>query len=80
MDCTIDRQALAYYRVFIEFKMLVVLLTSLKSYFSTPEYALHYCSAPKMIRDAQLRVIEELLRGGPTVAFDAYERGAVDHG
>jgi hypothetical protein len=25
-----------------------------------------------MIRDAQLRVIEELLRGHPTVEFDAY--------
>ncbi len=76
----VDRASLAYYRVFIEFKMLVVLFTSLKSYFSTPEYALHYCSAPKMIRDSQLRAIEELLQGGPTVAFDAYERGAAGHG
>lgn len=80
MDCTVDRKTLAYYRVFIEFKMLVVLFTSLKSYFSTPEYALHYCSAPKMIREAQLRVVEELLRGGPTVAFDAYEQGDAGHG
>ena len=31
----VDRASLAYYRVFIEFKMLVVLFTSLKSYFST---------------------------------------------
>lgn len=76
----VDRESLAYYRVFIEFKMLVVLFTSLKSYFSTPEYALHYCSAPKMIRDSQLRAIEELLQGGPTVAFDAYEKGAAGHG
>ena len=25
-----------------------------------------------MTRDAELRVIEELVRGGPTLAFDAY--------
>ena len=72
----VDRAALAYYRVFIEFKMLVVLLTSLKSYFASPERQLHYGGAQtnEMIRDAQLRVIEELARSGPTVAFDAYQK------
>lgn len=70
----VDRGALAYYRVFIEFKMLVVLLTGLRSYFATPERQLHYGGGltTKMIRDAELRVIEELARGGPSVAFDAY--------
>lgn len=70
----VDRDALAYYRVFIEFKMLVVLLTGLNSYFATPERQLHYGGGltTKMIRDAELRVIEELIRGGPSVAFDAY--------
>ena len=67
---------LAYYRVFIEFKMLVVLLTGLKSFFATPEYQLHYGSPQtgEMIRDAQLRAIEALYEGGPTVAFDAYTK------
>ncbi len=72
----VDRQALAYYRAFIEFKMLVVLFTGLKSFYATPEYQLHYGSpqASEMIRDAQLRVIEALHQGGPTVAFDAYRK------
>lgn len=75
-DAKVNRETLAYYRVFIEFKMLVVLLTGLKSWFATPERQLHYGSAQtnEMIRDAQLRVIEELARGGPTVAFDAYQK------
>jgi hypothetical protein len=72
--CSVDRQTLAYYRMFIEFKMLVVLFTGLKAYFATPEYQLHYSSAttPQLIREAQLRAIEALYQGGPTVAFDAY--------
>ncbi len=72
--CSVDRQTLAYYRMFIEFKMLVVLFTGLKAYFATPEYQLHYSSAttPLLIRQAQLRAIEALCQGGPTVAFDAY--------
>jgi aminoglycoside phosphotransferase (APT) family kinase protein len=73
----VDRQALAYYRAFIEFKMLVVLFTGLKSFYATPEGQLHYASpqATEMIRDSQLRVIEALCQGGPTVAFDAYRKG-----
>jgi len=72
----VDRDALAYYRVFIEFKMLVVLFTGLKSYFATPDRQLHYGGGQtlEMIRDAELRVIESLLVGGPTVAFDAYQK------
>lgn len=78
----IDRDALAYYRVFIEFKMLVVLLTGLRSYFGTPDRQLRYGGAmtPEMIRDAQLRVLEELARGGPTIAFDAYRKPEVANG
>lgn len=74
----INRDSLAWYRVFIELKMLVVLLTGLKSYFATPERQLHYGGAQtsEMTRDAQLRVIEELARGRPTVAFDAYVKPA----
>ena len=73
---TVDRAALAWYRVFIEFKMLVVLLTGLKSYYATPQRQLHYGSAHtnEMVRDSQLRVIEEFARAGPTVAFDAYQK------
>jgi len=72
----VDREALAYYRVFIEFKMLVVLFTGLKSFFATPDRQLHYGGGQtlEMIRDAELRVIESLLAGGPTVAFDAYQK------
>ena len=75
---TVDREALAYYRVFIEFKMLVVLFTGLKSFFATPERQLHYGGGQtlEMVRDAQLRVIESLLAGGPTVAFDAYRKAS----
>jgi aminoglycoside phosphotransferase (APT) family kinase protein len=74
----VDLDALAYYRVFIELKMLVVLLTGLKSYFATPNRQLRYgaATAGEMMRDAQLRVIEELANGGPTVAFDAYRPSA----
>lgn len=70
----VDRVALAFYRVFIELKMLVVLLTGCRSYFATEERLLRYGNAlgNEMTRDAELRVIEELVRGGPTLAFDAY--------
>jgi aminoglycoside phosphotransferase (APT) family kinase protein len=73
---TVNRATLAWYRAFIELKMLVVLLTGLRSYYATPERQLHYASAQtnEMIRDAQLRVIEEFAQGGPTVAFDAYQK------
>jgi uncharacterized protein YktA (UPF0223 family) len=76
LEGEVDREALAYYRVFIEFKMLVVLFTGLKSYFATPERQLHYGSAQttEMIRDSQLRAIEALYQGGPTLAFDAYQK------
>ena len=66
--------ALAFYRVFIELKMLVVLLTGCRSYFATEERLLRYGGAlgNEMTRDAELRVTEELVRGRPTLAFDAY--------
>jgi aminoglycoside phosphotransferase (APT) family kinase protein len=74
----VDRNARAYYRAFIELKMLVVLLTGLRSYFATEARQLHYGGAQtnEMIRDAQLRVIEAFARGGPTVAFDAYRKAS----
>ena len=60
--------------MFIELKMLVVLLTGCKSFFATEERLIRYGGAAgfEMTRDAQLRVIEELVRGGPTLAFDAH--------
>jgi aminoglycoside phosphotransferase (APT) family kinase protein len=72
----VDRDALAFYRVFIELKMAVVLLTGVKSYFATEDRQLMYGSsmAFEMLRETQLRVIDELLTGGPTVAFDATAR------
>ena len=68
---TVDRQALAYYRVFIELKMSVVILTGIKSFFATAERQLMYgaTSGYEMLRDCQLRVIEELLNDGPTFEF-----------
>jgi hypothetical protein len=53
-----------------------VLLTGIKSYFATEERQLMYGSslASEMLRECQLRVIDELLAGGPTVAFDATSR------
>ena len=70
----VDREALAFYRVFIELKMLVVLLTGCKSYFATEGRQLRYGGPAgyEMTRNAELRVIEELARGGPSLAFDAY--------
>jgi aminoglycoside phosphotransferase (APT) family kinase protein len=72
----VDPEALAFYRVFIELKMAVVLLTGVKSYFATEQRQLMYGSsmAFEMLRECQLRVIDELLAGGPTIAFDATSR------
>ena len=72
----IGHEKLAYYRMFIEFKMLVVLFTGLKAFYATPESQLHYASAQttEMIRASQLRAIEALCQGGPSVAFDAYQK------
>ena len=60
--------------------MLVVLLTGCKSYFATEDRQLRYGGPAgyEMTRDAQLRVIEELARGGPTLAFDAYQPAGRD--
>lgn len=71
----IDQKALAWYRLFIELKMLVVLLTGSRSYFATEERQLQY-SGPQtnqMVREAELRAMLELARGEPTVAFDAWK-------
>ena len=71
-----DRERLAYYRVFIEFKMLIVLLTGLRSFYATEERQLHYGSSVSTLltREAQLRAMEELAGGGPCLSFDAYSR------
>jgi aminoglycoside phosphotransferase (APT) family kinase protein len=63
--------ALAYYRVFIELKMCVVILTGVKSFYATPERQLVYGASAgfQMLLDCQLRVIDELAAGGPTVEF-----------
>lgn len=71
----VDRKALAWYRLFIELKMLVVLLTGSRSYFATEERQLQY-SGPQtnqMVRESELRAMRELARGEPTVAFDAWK-------
>jgi len=74
MGMPVDRTSLAYYRVFIELKMLVVVLTGAASFYATKERQLHYGSSTTnaLIRESELRAIESILQGGPTVAFDAY--------
>ena len=71
----IDETTLAYYRVFIELKMFVVGLTGMASFYATPEFQIFYGGGTyiKYIRDGQIRSLEEFARGGPTVAFDAFE-------
>jgi aminoglycoside phosphotransferase (APT) family kinase protein len=70
---TVDPDALAYYRVFIELKMSVVVLTGIKSFYATPERQLAYGATLgfELLRECQLRVIDELLDGGPTMHFRA---------
>jgi aminoglycoside phosphotransferase (APT) family kinase protein len=67
----VDDTALAYYRVFIELKMCVVILTGIKSFYATPERQLMYGATAgfEMLRECQLRVIDALAGGGPTVEF-----------
>jgi aminoglycoside phosphotransferase (APT) family kinase protein len=67
----VDPDALAYYRVFIELKMAVVVLTGLRSFYATPERQLTYGATLgyELVRECQLRVIDELLNGGPTMYF-----------
>ena len=70
---TVDPQALAFYRAFIELKMSVVLLTGIRSFFATDERQVVYgaSTALGMLCQCQLRFIDELLHDGPTVAFGA---------
>ncbi len=67
----VDDATLAYYRVFIELKMSVVILTGVKSFYATEERQLLYGATLGfgMLRDCQLRVLDELVAGGPTVEF-----------
>jgi aminoglycoside phosphotransferase (APT) family kinase protein len=67
----VDDAALAYYRVFIELKMCVVILTGIKSFYATPERQLMYGATTgfEMLRECQLRVVDALSGGGPTVEF-----------
>ena len=76
----VEPEALAYYRVFIELKMAVVLLTGLRSFYATPERQLTYGATLgyELLRECQLRVIDELLNGGPTMHFTAGVAGSKD--
>jgi aminoglycoside phosphotransferase (APT) family kinase protein len=67
----VDDAALAYYRVFIELKMCVVILTGIRSFYAIPERQLTYGATTgfEMLRECQLRVIDQLAAGGPTVEF-----------
>jgi aminoglycoside phosphotransferase (APT) family kinase protein len=76
---SVDEAALAYYRVFIELKMCVVILTGIRSFYATAERQLLYGATPGfvMLRECQLRVIDELANGGPTMEFGDDQRLAV---
>ncbi len=67
----VDHGALAFYRVFIELKMCVVILTGVKSYFATEERQLRYGGPAniELLAASQLRVMEALAAGGPTIEF-----------
>ena len=68
---TVDPATLAFYRAFIELKMSVVLLTGIRSFFATDERQLAYGGSVSlaMLCECQLRFVDELLHGGPTVRF-----------
>ena len=72
---SIDKQTLAFYRVFIELKMFVVGLTGMSSFYATPDFQMFYGGGTyiKYIRDGQIRALEEFSNGGPSVAFDAFQ-------
>jgi aminoglycoside phosphotransferase (APT) family kinase protein len=75
----VDDAALAYYRVFIELKMCVVILTGIRSFYATADRQLLYGATPGfvMLQECQLRVIDALTNGGPTVEFGDDQRLAV---
>jgi aminoglycoside phosphotransferase (APT) family kinase protein len=70
---TVDPQALAFYRAFIELKMSVVLLTGIRSFFATDERQVAYgaSTALQMLCQCQLRFVDELLHDGPSMQFGA---------
>jgi aminoglycoside phosphotransferase (APT) family kinase protein len=68
----VNRDTLAFYRVFIELKMVVVILTGFKSFFATEQRKLEYAVISFPIATAtMLRVIDSLLAGGPTYDYTA---------
>jgi len=66
----VNRDTLAFYRIFIELKMVVVILTGFKSYFATEARKLEYAviSFP-IATSTMLRAIDALLAGGPTYDY-----------
>ena len=68
----VNRETLAFYRIFIELKMVVVCLTGIKSFFATEERQLKYALTPTaMATQTMLRVLNELEAGGPTYDYQA---------
>lgn len=67
----VDHDGLAWYRVFIELKMCVVILTGIKSFFATADRQLRYGGHAgfETLTNSQLRVMEALVNGGPTIDF-----------
>jgi aminoglycoside phosphotransferase (APT) family kinase protein len=66
----VDRETLAYYRVFIELKMVVVMLIGIGSFFGTDNRLLQYgLMPPGFAAEMPLRFLRELDAGGPTYDY-----------
>lgn len=70
---TVDREALAYYRLFIEFKMLVIGVTGFDSFYATANRQLAYINPyfHTFTTECYLRTLRELDSGGPRYDFPA---------
>jgi aminoglycoside phosphotransferase (APT) family kinase protein len=68
----VNRETLAFYRIFIELKMVVVCLTGIKAFLGTEERQLQYALSPTaMATETMLRVLKELDAGGPTYDYQS---------
>ena len=73
----INYEALAFYRVFIELKMVVVISTGIKSYFGTEHRQLSYAASPNAATAIRmLGILNEFEAGGPSYDLSVANAGA----
>ena len=66
----VDRDTLAFYRMFIELKMVVVLLIGIQSFFGTENRQLQYgVMPPGYAAEMMVRALKELESGGPSYDY-----------